>query len=63
MKFQHDPQELFRGNSTVVITGMAGRGKKVTTFQFESSWNRGLDFLHNQLLMQNTGQDMKHLTG
>lgn len=63
MKLQHDPQELFGGNSTVVITGVAGMGKKVAISQFESSWNRGLDVLHNQLLLQNTGQDPKHLAG
>lgn len=61
MKLQHDPQELFRGNSTVVITCVAGRGKSMTAFQSESGWNRGLDFLHNQLLIQNTEQDLKHL--
>lgn len=57
IKLQHDPQELFRSNSTVLITGVAGRGKEVTVFQFESSWSRGLDFLHSQLLIQNTGQE------
>lgn len=39
-----------------------GEGRARLPFS-QSSWNKGLDFLHNQLLIQNTEQDLKHLTG